>query len=68
MKIHHLLDNLDVALSNEENKFINSNSDVISLDSLHDRESLIAHNLVRKGVYDISKDSTHLIKQEHGQT
>lgn len=66
MKIHHLLDNLDVALTNEEGRFVKKNEGVISLESLEEREVLIAHNLVRKGVYEISKDSKHLIKKEHG--
>ena len=65
MKIHHLLKDLDVALTNEETKFVERNSDVIPLESLQERDRLIAHNLVRKCVYEISKN-THLVKQEHG--
>lgn len=67
MKIHHLLDNLDVALTNEEGTFVKRHADVIPLESLQERDRLIAHNLVRKGVYELSKN-THLVKQAHGSS
>lgn len=63
MKIHQLLDNIAVPLTNEEDHFINEHGSVISVDSLHDRDEVLAHNLVRKGVYDISKDNHNLIKK-----
>lgn len=63
MKIHQLLDNVSVSLTNEEHSFVEKHNDRISLEKLHDRDRLIAHNLVRKGVYDISKDSNNLIKK-----
>ena len=61
MKIYQLLE-LPVILNNEEQQFLESHSDNLSIDSLYEREYIVAQNLVRKGVYSISKDSKHLIK------
>jgi hypothetical protein len=61
MKIYQLLD-VSVILNNEEQQFLESHSDNLSIDSLYEREYIVAQNLVRKGVYSISKDSKHLIK------
>jgi hypothetical protein len=61
MKIYQLLD-IPVILNNEEERFLESHSDRLSIDSLYEREYIVAQNLVRKGVYSISNDSKHLIK------
>ena len=61
MKIYQLLD-IPVILNNEEQRFLESHSDRLSIDSLYEREYIVAQNLVRKGVYSISNDSKHLIK------
>jgi hypothetical protein len=61
MRIYQLLD-VPVILNNEEQQFLESHSDNLSIDSLYEREYIVAQNLVRKGVYSISKDSKHLIK------
>jgi hypothetical protein len=61
MKIYQLLD-IPVILNNEEEQFLESHSDRLSIDSLYEREYIVAQNLVRKGVYSISNDSKHLIK------
>jgi hypothetical protein len=61
MKIYQLLD-IPVVLNNEEQQFLESHSDQFSIEGLFEREYIIAQNLVRKGVYSISKDSKHLIK------
>lgn len=63
MKIHQILDNIAVPLTNEEHHFIKEHGNVVSIDSLHDRDEVLARNLVRKGVYDISKDSNNVIKK-----
>ena len=61
MRIYQLLD-VPVILNNEEQQFLESHSDRLAIDSLYEREYIVAQNLVRKGVYSISKDSKHLIK------
>jgi hypothetical protein len=61
MKIYQLLD-IPVILNNEEQRFLESHSDRLSIDTLYEREYIVAQNLVRKGVYSISNDSKHLIK------
>jgi len=62
MRIYQLLD-IPVILNNEEQLFLESHSDQFSIEGLFEREYIIAQNLVRKGVYSISKDSKTLIKQ-----
>lgn len=62
MKIHHLLNDLLIPLTNEENQFVTSHPSKIKLESLDDHNRWVAQNLVRKGIYSISKDSKILIK------
>lgn len=61
MKIHQLLDTPAIILTNEEQDFISKHNNEIPLRALFDREEVLARNLVRKGVYEISKDSQKLI-------
>ena len=61
MKIHHLLDAPAIILTNEEQSFIKKHSPKISIESLYDRDEVVARNLVRKGVYDITKDSRSMV-------
>lgn len=63
MRIHQLLGH-GVILTNEENEFVNIHPSKIEIQSLVERSRIVAHNLVRKGVYQISKDSTYLIKND----
>ena len=68
MKIYQLLDAPAIILTNEEKNFIDAHQKEIPLRSLYDREEVLARNLVRKGVYEISKDSKSLIlKQDADQ-
>lgn len=67
MKIVHLL-GLDVPLSNEENKFVNEHTGLIRIEGLGEREQYIARNLVRKGIYEISKDDQHIFKKNDKNT
>ena len=67
MKIHQLL-NHSVILTNEEQDFVKTHPSRIELESLVERGRLIAHNLVRKGVYQISNDNKHLLKQTDEKT
>lgn len=64
MKIHQLLDAPGIILTNEEKDFIKSHHKEISLHSLYDREQVLARNLVRKGVYEISKDNKNIILKD----
>jgi len=62
MKIQQLLSGLAIAITNEEQSFLNQHEGRVSLNSLDDHDQWLAQNLVRKGVYSISKDNTTLVK------
>jgi NADH/NAD ratio-sensing transcriptional regulator Rex len=62
MKIIHLLSGVDISATNEERKFINKHKDQVSILSLDEHDQWMAQNLVRKGIYSISKDSRSIIK------
>lgn len=61
MKIHQLLDSPSIILTNEEKSFIDKHKDEIAIRALFDRDEVVARNLVRKGVYEISNDNQNLI-------
>lgn len=63
MKIVQLISGLHIALTNQEKQFIDTHKNRVSLTNLNERELWMAQNLVRKGIYDISKDSQTLIKK-----
>ena len=63
MKIVELL-NFSISLTNEEQKFVESHPDKLAIAQLMDRDQVVARNLVRKGIYEISNDSQYLIKQD----
>ena len=67
MRIHHLLDSTPIILTNEEYHFIKSRPDEFKLTALEDRELVVARNLVRKGIYEISKDNQSL-QLRHAQS
>lgn len=67
MRIHHLLDTPSIILTNEEKDFVDAMGNEIKLHSLRDREQVLAQNLVRKGVYSISKDSK-ILHLSHAQS
>ena len=60
MRVHHLTNGPAIFLSNEEKDFIDTKPAEINLESLKEREYVLAQNLVRKGVYEISKNMLHL--------
>lgn len=62
MKIHQLLGGVSIALTNEETAFVNKHSNQVRITSLDEHDQWLAQGLVRKGIYNISKDSTTLIK------
>lgn len=61
MKIHHLLDQPSIVITNEEHSFIGKHHSNIPLSSLTEHEIWIAQNLVRKNVYTLTKDSKHIV-------
>jgi hypothetical protein len=62
MKIHQILGAPSIILTNEEQHFIESHHKEIPIRSLYDREEVLARNLVRKGVYEISNETLVLKK------
>ena len=64
MKIHQILGAPSILITNEEKDFIQKHHNEIPLKSLHDREEVLARNLVRKGVYEISNDNQNLILKQ----
>jgi hypothetical protein len=62
MKISQLLSGIGISVTNEEQKFIDKHGKHVRLLSLDEHSQWMAQNLVRKGVYTISKDNTTLIK------
>jgi hypothetical protein len=62
MKIAQLLSGPSVAITNQEQQFIESHNSKISILSLSEHDQWLAQNLVRKGIYKISNDSSTLIK------
>ena len=61
MKIHQLLGQASIIITNEETSFINHHPDTISLSSLNDHEIWIAQNLVRKNVYQLTNDNKKIV-------
>jgi hypothetical protein len=67
MKISHLLNSVSIIVTNEEKKFIDRYGKKISLLSLSEQDQWMAQNLVRKGVYTISKDKGYIVKQKNDE-
>ena len=61
MKIVQLLSGFPTAITNEELQFIDQHHQSVTINSLDDHGQWVAQNLVRKGVYSISKDSRTLV-------
>ena len=62
MKIHQLLSGIDIPISNEEHRFIESHDRSVKITSLDEHDQWLAQSLVRKGIYSISKDNVTLTK------
>lgn len=62
MKIYQLLDSIHLPVTNEEQAFISKHNHV-RITALDEHDTWIAQNLVRKGVYKISKDNNTLVRQ-----
>ena len=63
MKIGQLLSGIGIALTNQEESFLKKHKHNVSLTTLDEHDQWLAQNLVRKGIYSISKDSQTLIKK-----
>lgn len=61
MRIHQLLDSPAIIIANEEKDFIDRYPSEILINTLHDRDEVIARNLVRKGIYELSNDSKCIV-------
>ena len=68
MKIHQLLGGTAIALTNEENSFVKKHNDQVKITSLDEHDQWLAQSLVRKGVYQISKDSNTLVNSLNGKS
>jgi hypothetical protein len=64
MKIHHIIGQPPIIISNEERNFVNKHGDTVSLGFLDEHQSYLANNLVRKGVYTISTDKRYIIRKD----
>ena len=65
MKIVQLLSGVGTAITNEEQEFLEKYPTQAKLTSLDERNQWLAQNLVRKGVYAISKDNNVIVKSLH---
>lgn len=63
MRIAQLLSGPGIAITNQEQQFIENHSTKVSITSLSEHDQWLAQNLVRKGIYTISKDNQTLIKK-----
>ena len=65
MRIHQILNGVDIILTNQEKSFVESHGDMIYLGGLDDADTFLAQGLVRKGVYETSKCGNK-IKRKQG--
>jgi hypothetical protein len=65
MKIHHILDDISIIVTNEERKFIKKFNHSVVLASLSEHDTWTAQNLVRKGVYRLTDDNRSIILNGH---
>jgi hypothetical protein len=63
MKIAQLLSGVNIVITNQEQQFIESHNNIVSINSLSEHDQWLAQNLVRKGIYSISNNSQMLIKK-----
>lgn len=63
MRLHEISNGIPIFITSEENTFIEQYGNQISVSSLDEHNSYLANNLVRKGVYSISKDKKVISKR-----
>ena len=64
MRIHQLIDSPSVVVTNEEKTFIDQHGNDVAVLLLDDHKKWVAQNLVRKGVYELSKDGRYLLLRD----
>ena len=57
MKVVELVSGIGLAITNEERAFLDKHPGNLKVSKLDDHNAWIAQNLIRKGVYSISKDN-----------
>jgi len=68
MKIHQLIGGPSIPLTNEETQFVKKHNDQVKITSLDEHDQWLAQGLVRKGVYQISKDNNTLLNNLNGKS
>ena len=68
MKIYDLLGGPSIVLTNEETSFVNKHNEQVKLTSLDEHDQWVAQGLVRKGVYQVSKDNNTLVNSLNGKS
>lgn len=63
MKISQLISGVGIAITNEEQKFIDKHGDAVKITSLDHHDQWLAQNMVRKGVYEVGQDNMTLINK-----
>jgi hypothetical protein len=61
MRLHQILGAPSIILTNEEREFIFRHNPRITISKLLDRDEVLARNLVRKGVYDVSDSNEEIV-------
>lgn len=62
MRIIDLLSKPSIGISNEEYQLYKTCNDQTYIDSLSERQQLVAQSLVKRGLFDLTKDKKYLIK------
>lgn len=62
MKIVDLISSPPIGISNEEYQFYKSCDDRTHINSLSDRQEILANSLTKRGLFDLTKDKKYLIK------
>lgn len=66
MKINDVIQRMpSLYLTNEEQAFVNYYGDEVHKNSLDEHGLWVAQNLVRKGLYEISKDADRINRVKH---
>lgn len=65
MNILELLSGIKIALTNEEQKFLDQYGHRVHVIALNGRDEVVARNLVKKGVYNWSPNRKMLINPKH---
>ena len=68
MKIQQLISGPSIHLTNEETQFVKKHHDQVKITSLDEHDQWLAQALVRKGVYQISKDNNTLLNNLNGKS